>query len=80
MLVNLREPRDTVTQVVKDRAYTVPVLLDIEGDAARAYTVRGTPTVFLVGRDGALLGAVVGSHPWTAPENRALLRALLGAD
>ena len=77
LLVNLLESRDTVAGAVKARAYAAPVLLDTEGAAATAYGVRGTPTVFLIARDGTIVGRAVGSRPWTGPDARALFQALL---
>ena len=78
MLVDITEPRDTVAQVVAARGYTARVLLDLDGRATGAYRVSGTPTVYLIGRDGMLLGRAVGPRPWTQPSGRALLAALLG--
>ena len=77
MLVDITEPRDTVAQVVAARGYTARVLLDSDGRASEAYRVSGTPTVYLIGRDGVLLGTAVGPRPWAQPSGRALLAALL---
>ncbi len=78
LLVNVGEPRETVTQVVAARGYTARVLLDPDGRAKDAYRVQATPTVYLIGRDGLLLGRTVGPGGWTEPPGRALLAALLG--
>lgn len=56
---------------------SVPVLLDGDGAVHRAWRVAGTPTVFLIGRDGRLVGKAVGGRPWMEPVGRALLEALL---
>ena len=77
LLVDISEPRDTVAQVVAARSYTARVLLDPDGRASEAYRVSGTPTVYLIGRDGMLLGRAIGPRPWTQPSGRALLAALL---
>jgi hypothetical protein len=77
LLVDIREDRETVRRIVKSRGYAAPVLLDADAEASDTYGVRGTPTVFLVGRDGRLRGRAIGPRPWTGPEGRALLRALL---
>jgi hypothetical protein len=77
LLVDISEPRDTVARVVAQRRYTARVLLDPDGRAADAYRVVATPTVYLIGRDGALLGRAIGPAPWTQPSGRALLAALL---
>lgn len=77
LLVNIAEPRETVARVIAARGYTARVLLDPDGRASDAYRLQATPTVFLVGRDGLLLGRAVGPRPWTQPSGRALLAALL---
>ncbi len=61
------------------RGYTVPVLLDRDGQAADAFGVHATPTVFLIGRDRMILGSAIGPRSWDRPEARALLTALLEA-
>lgn len=64
---------------MRERRYSARVLLDENGDAARLYGVRATPTVFLIGRDGTMLGTAVGERVWARREGRTLLDALLGA-
>ena len=77
LLVDIAEPRETVTQVVAARGYTARLLRDTDGRVSDAYRVTGTPTAYLVGRDGMLLGRAIGPRPWTQPAGRALLTALL---
>jgi AhpC/TSA family protein len=77
LLIDIREDRETVRRTVQSRGYAAPVLMDADARLSDTYGVRGTPTVFLVGRDGTLRGRAVGPRPWTGPEGRALLQALL---
>ena len=77
LAVNLGEPRSLVSRWVQDRRLTIPVLLDAEGQAARAYQVTGTPTVVLIARNGYLVGRGVGPRPWLGDQGRALLEALV---
>ena len=79
LLVDISEPRDLVARTVAARGYTARVLLDSTGQVADIYRVRGTPTTYLIGRDGLLLGGAVGPRPWTLPSGRALLHGLLSA-
>jgi hypothetical protein len=74
--VNLQEPRETVARWVREKGVTMPVLLDPSGAAARAYKVTATPTTYLVGRDGRLVGQAVGTREWLGPAGRRLLDAL----
>ena len=68
LAVNIQEPRGTVAAWV--------VVLDTDGAAARAYRVTATPTVFVVGRDGKVVGAAFGTKEWTSEPGRALLARL----
>lgn len=78
LLVSFREDPGHVRRVVKERGYRAPVLLDQSGDVTgRLYGVWGPPTVYLINRDGRLVGRAIGPRDWTAPAARALLDALL---
>ena len=72
--VNLQEPKDTVDKFLKDNGYTMPVLLDLKGEAADAYKVRAIPTTYVIDRDGKILLKKIGGT--TAAElETALTRA-----
>ena len=77
LLVDISEPHEVVARSVAARGYTARVLLDSTGQTSDVYRVAGTPTTFLIGRDGMVLGGAVGPRPWTSPAGRALLHALL---
>ncbi len=79
LLVNIAEERATVAQATSAHRYSAPVLLDPNGKTTESYRVVGTPTVFIIGRDGMILGSAVGPGPWAEPAGRALLEALLQA-
>jgi peroxiredoxin len=73
------EAPGVVAPWVTARGLTSTVLLDPGGAVMKAYRVTGTPTVYLVGRDGRLVGKAVGTREWTGPAGRALFEALLAA-
>ena len=77
LFVNIAETRETVVRALAPRHYTAPVLLDPNGKTTESYRVVGTPTVFIIGRDGMILGSAVGPGPRTEAAGRALLEALL---
>lgn len=79
LAVNIEEPRDLVAAYVKGAGVTSPVLLDREGTVAREYRVRGTPTTFVIGRDGRLVAWAAGTRDWDGKAGRALLDALVAA-
>jgi hypothetical protein len=65
---------------VRQRGYIAPVLLDRDGEVTgKAYGVFGTPTSYLIDRQGRLVGRVVGPRAWESPAARSLLLSLLEA-
>ena len=78
LLVDIRENPDVVKRVVQERGYVAPVLLDQSGETAgKQWGVWGTPTVYLIDRQGLLVGMLIGPHDWSKPEARAFVEALL---
>ena len=62
-------------QTVAERGYTAPVLLDASGDVTgRVYGVFGPPTVYLVDREGRLVGRMVGGGDWSGAAAREVIR------
>jgi len=55
-------------------------LLDPEGSVRNRYAVRGLPTTYLIGRDGKIIGRIIGARDWTSPEAKSMLESLLGSD
>jgi hypothetical protein len=57
-----------------------PVLLDASGDVTgRLYGVWGPPTVYLVDREGRLVGRATGPRKWDSPAARTFVQELLTA-
>jgi hypothetical protein len=78
--VSFRESADHVRRTVRERGYVAPVLLDQSGDVTgKLYGVWGPPTVYLIDRQGRLVGRAVGPRDWSAPAARRLLLQLLEA-
>lgn len=78
LLVDIREGPDLVKRTVQQRGYVAPVVLDQSGDVAgREYGVWGTPTAYIVDREGRLIGRMVGPRDWNAPGARTFVQALL---
>ena len=53
--IDFRESREKVARAVTSRGIRYPVLLDLQGQVARAYEVVGIPTYVLIGREGKVL-------------------------
>ena len=75
--VNIQESRSTVAAWVREKKVTIPILLDADGEVTRQYSVIATPTVFLIDREGRLLGRGVGPRDWASPAGKALIAGLL---
>ena len=74
--ISVREPRERVSTWAAAHGTTFPVALDADGRVSHQYDVTVTPTVFIVGRDGRLLGKALGTKDWMSGRGRALLATL----
>src|SRR5262249_6117485 len=77
LAINLSEKRDVVAAFVKGRGVTTTVLLDANKEAEKSYQIAYTPTVFLVDRQGKLVGKAIGERQWAGGQGLALLRRVL---
>ena len=78
LLVDIRENTDLVKRTVQERGYVAPILLDQSGDAAgKHWGVWGTPTAYVIDRQGRLSGRMVGARDWSKPEARKFVQDLL---
>ena len=55
------------------------MLLDESAAVTAAYEVTATPTVFVLSREGRLVGKALGNKPWTSVSGHALLGRLAGS-
>ena len=77
--IDIQESRDIVAKWAKDTAVSFTILLDPTGATAGAYEVTATPTVFVLSREGKLVGKALGNKPWSSPQGHALLARLTGS-
>lgn len=76
--MDFREDPGQVAKVVRERGYTMPVVLDQSGDVTgKTYGVWGPPTVFFIDRKGQIVGRVIGARGWDSAKAKAFLDALL---
>ena len=75
MLINVRESSSTVTEAVKKRGYSFPVLLDSTAATARTYGVWGTPGVYLIDSKGYVIAGGLGPHNWDSPVGLRVLKS-----
>lgn len=75
--INVQESYEKAEAWKRKENIAFPIVLDPEGQTMASYGVRSTPSVFLIGRDGRIAGAVIGNRPWTSSQGRALIEKLL---
>jgi hypothetical protein len=75
--VNVRDDRDTVRDLVRERGWEMPIGYDRDGAVARLYRVGGCPTFAYVYPGGTLQSASIGNL--TAGELSDRIEALLRA-
>ncbi len=66
-----------VRAYVARHGLSFPHLLDPDSKVTSMFAVRGTPTNFIVDRQGRLLGGGVGYRDWTTPDAHRLIASLL---
>jgi peroxiredoxin len=77
LAIDIQEDGARVKAFAERSLLSMPVLLDRDGAVTRRYGVTATPTVFLVARDGTLVGKALGTKAWRSPAGRGLIEALL---
>jgi peroxiredoxin len=78
LLISFREDPAHVKKVVAERGYTAPVLIDQSGEVTgKGYGVWGPPTVYMVDRQGQLVGRIVGARDWSGAGARRLVQSFL---
>ena len=77
LMVNYRESEPGIRRFLERTPLALPVLLDSDGSAARAWTPRVFPTTVLIDRSGRPRHQVVGAVDWNGDEARQWVRELL---
>jgi thiol-disulfide isomerase/thioredoxin len=75
--VNFGEKPARITPFLKKIGVDVPVLLDTDMRASKAWVKRGLPTTFVIDADQNIRYQVLGELAWDAPEVEAKIRELL---
>lgn len=77
LAVNFKEPPARALQFAKTTGVTLPVLLDLDGKAARAWGVKVFPTTLMVDATGRPRWRVKGEVDWTGAAAEKLIAGLL---
>ena len=76
--VNYQEPAPTISRFLQTLPFSLPILLDRDGDVTRAWTPGVFPTTVLIDRVGNARNSVIGELDWMGNAARALIEPLLG--
>lgn len=71
--VDIGEGSDTVRNYLAKNGYTFPVVLDKGKQITKDYHIFGTPTTFVLDKDGIIRGLEIGYRNWSNPEQRWLI-------
>ena len=71
------EPVTTVKNFMAQHRLSFPHFVDQEFKVSALFSVRATPTNFLIDREGRILGGGAGYRDWTTPEAHQLIQNLL---
>jgi peroxiredoxin len=77
--VNILESPDKVSQFMKEKGYTFPVVMDQTGAIAGLYNVGPIPHTVVIGRDGQVAHVHLGFVPDLKEQLTGEIKALLGA-
>ena len=77
--VNYQEPLPKIRRFLETLPFSLPILLDRDGDAASVWTPRVFPTTVLIDRGGAPRSSVIGELDWLGDTARALVEPLLAS-
>jgi thiol-disulfide isomerase/thioredoxin len=77
LAVNVNEGESRVRRFLAEVPLRLPVLLDRDGDAQRAWRVRGLPATFLLDAEGSIRSWYLGELDWARPEILRTVESLL---
>jgi thiol-disulfide isomerase/thioredoxin len=75
--VNYKEPVATIKRFLDALPFSLPILLDSDGEAASAWTPRVFPTTVLIDRSGTPRTSVIGELDWMGGAAREIIEPVL---
>ena len=77
LAVNLAEPEQRIRKFLDTVPLRFPVLLDRDGQTARAWQAKLLPATYIVGPDGAIRYRHLGELDWSRPDVREAIVKLM---
>jgi thiol-disulfide isomerase/thioredoxin len=75
--INYKEPVATIKRFLEALPFSLPILLDSDGEAASAWTPRVFPTTVLIDRSGTPRASVIGELDWMGGIAREVIEPVL---
>ncbi len=75
--INYQEPLSKIRRFLETLPFSLPILLDSDGEATAAWTPRVFPSTVLIDRQGAARSSVIGELDWMGGTARGLIEPLL---
>ncbi len=72
-----RGDSDDVKAFINQVSPQFHTLLDPEGAVRNRYAVRGLPMTYLIGRDGKIIGRIIGERDWSSAAAKHILESLI---
>ncbi len=66
-----------VRDFVRERNLSYPTVLDPSGNVRNRYEIRALPSTYIIGRDGMIIGRIIGERNWSSKAAHAMLDAIL---
>ena len=80
LAVNVDEPDSRVRRFVTDTRFDLPVLMDVNKNVTRGWSVRVMPTTFLIGPDGRIRYRALGDLDWAGRDVMDIVLRLLAGN
>lgn len=77
LTILFRDDPQTGINYLKQNRFNFPLMLDMGGQAARAYGLTGVPETYIVDKKGILREKIIGPYQWDSPETLELISRLL---
>ena len=77
LAVNIKDKREDALAFIRKNKLSYPIAMDPEGEIGLLYGAFGTPTVYLIDRNGAVLARMWGPAGWYSPAARGLIKSLV---
>ncbi len=74
--VAIDQTQNPVQPYVELLGMTFPVLFDSDKEASSMYRLSSTPTIYIIDKDGTILGKVVGESDWDSKTSIDLFNTL----